>query len=344
TAVAAAGAFSADISLAEGVHNIRAFQTDVAGNVSAVSASLEITVDATAPDAPAGLDLDAADDSAIDSDNITSQTSGLTISGAAETDATVSLFDDVNDNGVMDGGESVITTTVASGGSFSADISLAEGAHNIRAFQTDVAGNVSAVSAGLDVTVDTTAPDAPTGLDLDAADDTNVDTDNVTSQTSGLTISGAAETDATVSLFDDVNDNGVMDGGESVITTVVASGGSFSTDIALAEGTHHIAAFQTDVAGNVSAVSASLDITVDTTVVAPTGLDLAAADDAGASDTDNITNNTTGLTISGVAETGATVSLFDDVNNNGVMDGGESVLATATGAGGTFSADISLAA
>ncbi|MCW5736103.1 MAG: hypothetical protein KIS73_18380, partial [Enhydrobacter sp.] len=344
TTVAAGGSFSADISLTEGAHNIRAFQTDAVGNVSTVSAALSITVDATTPGAPTGLDLAAADDSNVNTDNVTSQTSGLTISGSAETGATVSLFDDVDNSGAMDNGETVITTVVAAGGAFSTDIALAEGAHNIRAFQTDVAGNVSAASAALGITVDATAPGAPTGLDLAAADDSNVDTDNVTSQTTGLTISGSAETDATVSLFDDANDNGIMDGGESVITTTVAAGGSFSTDIDLAEGTYHIAAFQTDVAGNVSSVSASLEITVDTTVVAPTGLDLAAADDAGASATDNITNNTTGLTISGVAETGATVSLFDDVNNNGVMDGGESVLATATGAGGTFSADISLAA
>ena len=72
-------------------------------------------------------------------------------------------------------------------------------------------------------------------LDLAAADDSNVDTDNVTNQTTGLTISGSAETGATVSLFDDVNNNGVMDGGESVITTTVAAGGTFSADIALAE-------------------------------------------------------------------------------------------------------------
>ncbi|MCW5736440.1 MAG: hypothetical protein KIS73_20095, partial [Enhydrobacter sp.] len=340
TTVASGGSFSADISLAEGVHHIRAFQTDVAGNVSSVSAGLDVTVDTTAPDAPTGLDLDAADDSGVSTDNITSQTSGLTISGAAETDATVSLFDDVNDNGVMDGGESVITTTVASGGSFSTDISLAEGLHHIRAFQTDVAGNVSTASAALDITVDTPVA-APTDLDLAAADDTNVDTDNVTSQTSDLTISGVAETGATVSLFDDANNNGLMDGGESVITTAVASGGSFSADISLAEGLHHIRAIQTDIAANVSTASVALDITVDTQSPAVPGLDLAAADDSGIN-TDNITNVTSGLTISGAAEDGATVSLFLDTNDNGVLDGGESILTTAVASGGSYSTDISL--
>jgi len=71
-------------------------------------------------------------------------------------------------------------------------------------------------------------------------------------------------------------------------------------DTTLAEGLHHVVAYQTDVAGNVSGNSTALDITVDTTApAAPTGLDLAAADDTGSSSTDNITKNPSTLTISG---------------------------------------------
>src|SRR6185369_11105654 len=71
------------------------------------------------------------------------------------------LFDDADGDGAMDHGETVLTTTVASSG-FSAEISLAEGLHHIRAFQTDEAGNVSGNSPALDITVDTTPPTAPT--------------------------------------------------------------------------------------------------------------------------------------------------------------------------------------
>jgi hypothetical protein len=49
---------------------------------------------------------------------------------------------------------------------------------------------------------DSVPPGAPTGLDLDAADDTGASaTDNVTSQPSGLTLRGQAEANARVELF-----------------------------------------------------------------------------------------------------------------------------------------------
>src|SRR5207248_142346 len=112
--------------------------------------------------------------------------------------------------------------------------------------------------------------------------------------TSGLTISGNGENGAVVTLFDDANNNGVQDGGETALGTGTVSSGSFSIDVALAAGTHHVRAFQTDIAGNVSSNSTSLDITVDTTANVPTALDLAAVDDtfgAGTAGTnsDNIT-------------------------------------------------------
>ena len=71
----------------------------------------------------------------------------------------MTLFDDANNNGVVDAGESLGTTTVA-GGTFSLDVSLAAGTHNVRAIQTDVAGNASAasISHALDITVDTVSP------------------------------------------------------------------------------------------------------------------------------------------------------------------------------------------
>jgi len=183
------------VTLAAGVRSITAKATDAAGNVSAASAALAITIDATAPAAPTGLDLAAADDSGSDStDNVTSQTSALTISGQAEADARVELFD---------GTTSLGTTTANASGAFSLDVTLAAGVRSITAKATDAAGNVSAASAALAITVDVTALAAPTGLDLAAADDTgSSNSDNVTNQNSGLTITGQAEANARVELFD----------------------------------------------------------------------------------------------------------------------------------------------
>ncbi|MEV8686494.1 VCBS domain-containing protein, partial [Mesorhizobium ciceri] len=254
-------------------YNLTARITDAATNQSAASNTFVVTEDTTAPSAPTALDLAAVDDSGSSStDNITKNTSALTISGSGENGATVTLFVDANNNGIVDGGESLGTTTV-SGGAFSLDVSLAQGTHNVRAIQTDVAGNASAASTShaLDITVDTTAPSAPTALDLAAVDDSgSSSTDNITKNTSALTISGSGENGATVTLFDDANNNGAQDGGEATLGTVtISSGTTFTTEIALAAGLHHVRAVQTDVAGNQSATSsAALDITVDTT--APT--------------------------------------------------------------------------
>src|SRR2546430_348099 len=106
-----------------------------------------------------------------------------------------------------------------------------------------------------------------TNVDFAAVDDTGASqTDNVTSQTSGLTISGDAESGSTIIFYDDANNNGVRDGSEVVLGTVVAVGGAFSTDIALAEGVYYVRVFQTDFVGNVSGSLIVLNLTIDTTL------------------------------------------------------------------------------
>lgn len=67
---------------------------------------------------------------------------------------------------------------------------------------------------------------------------------------------------------------------------------------------------------------------------APLSLDLAAADDSGISNSDNYTNVTTGLTISGTAEAGSKVELFAGTRSLGTV---------TAGADGKFTKDIDLA-
>lgn len=240
------------LTSAEGSVTVYVWVMDADLNVSdlAPGSSATITLDLTAPSASGTPDLAAADDTGDSTtDNLTKNTTALTISGTGETGATVQLYD---------GASAVGSTGTVSGGVYSIDISLAAGAHSITAKQTDPAGNVSVASAALSITVDTTAPAAPAGLDLAADDDTGTAADdNITSKTTGLSISGTGETGAKVQLYD----------GGSVISgaTATVSGGVFSIDISLAEGTHSITAVQTDPAGNASAASAALSITVDTT-------------------------------------------------------------------------------
>ncbi len=116
-----------------------------------------IVVDTNLPAAPTGLDLAAADDTGtLNSDNITKNTSGLTISGAAEAGSTVKL---------SDGTRVVLATgTAANFANPGLDIALPAGVNNITATATDVAGNESPASTALTITVDTTAPTSTIAL------------------------------------------------------------------------------------------------------------------------------------------------------------------------------------
>src|SRR5438045_4979631 len=82
---------------------------------------------------------------------------------------------------------------------------------------------------------------------------------------------------------------------------------------------------QIDIAGNTSAASAGLSVTIDTVAAAPSAPDLTAASDSGTSNSDdNTKDNTPSVTGSG-AEVGATVTLYDTdattVLGTGVADG-----------------------
>lgn len=176
---------------------------------------------------------------------------------------------------------------------------------------------------------DVTPPGAPTGLALDAADDTGRSaTDGRTSRDSGLTITGQAEAGSTVTL---------SRGSTTLGSGQADASGRFSIDISLAEGSHEVTAVAKDAAGNASSPSAVLALIVDKTApAAPGGLSLAAEDDTGLSSSDGVTSRTSGLTVSGVAEAGALVTVRD----------GATVLGTPTAdaSTGRFSLDVALSA
>ncbi|MDP2647071.1 MAG: DUF1566 domain-containing protein [Desulfobacterales bacterium] len=239
-------------SLADDTYTVEVIGRDALGNWQSTSSPTVAswTVDTTVL-APQDMALATGDDTGgSNSDNITSLTSGLTITGAGENGATVQLFDGEN--------EIPGATKVVSGGTFSIDISLSEGQHRITAKQTNTAGDTSTASGALNILIDTAAPSPPEHLDLAAADDSgDSNEDNITKNTSALTIAGQGENGTMVHLYD--NDSVIPN------ATAVVSGGTFSIDISLSEGQHRLSAKQTDTAGNVSVSSFELEITVDTT-------------------------------------------------------------------------------
>ncbi len=365
TTFASGGVWSiASTTLADGAYAITATATDLAGNVSALSGALSITVDTLAPAAPSTPDLTTVDDSfdpnptpliGSSSDNIT-KINSPTFAGTAEAGALIRLF-------ATQGATTIqIGTTFATGGSWSITSgTLADGSYTITATATDLAGNVSPVSGGLNITIDTIAPAAPSTPDLIASSDSfdpnatpliGTNSDNVTN-ISAPTFTGTAEASSLIRLFATQGATTVQIG-----TAFTTAGGSWAiTSSTLTDGSYTITATATDTAGNVSALSNGLAITVDTAAPgAPTMPDLTAASDTGASSTDNITSISTPI-FTGSAEAGTLIRLFAThgvtttqigttiatggswtITSTNLADGAYVITATATDIAGNVSA------
>ena len=234
--------FTPTTALDEGNHSITAAVTDAVGNVSAASTALAIAIDTVAPNRPTVMGDTQTNDNTP------------TFAGVAEANAIIQVFD---------GTQSLGTTTADGSGDwiFTPINALSEGEHAITVTATDDVGNTSSASAALSIIVDTVAPVAP--IVSSFSDETG--TIGVTSDRT-LIFAGSAEADSGVEVFID---------GVSVGTTTANGSGDWRldyTNTALAEGTYAIAAKATDAAGNVSTVSAALNVTVDTT--SPTAIRL----------------------------------------------------------------------
>src|SRR4029079_7476205 len=177
-------------ALANGAHSLTATATDAAGNTSAASSALGATIDASAPATPAIGSYST--DSGTVGDGITNDNT-LTLTGRAEANATVKVYDGVTllGSATANGAGTWSFTTAA----------LANGAHSLTATATDVAGNTSAASAALNVTIDTSAPVTPAIVSYST--DSGTVGDGITNDNT-LTLTGSAEANATVKVYDGV--------------------------------------------------------------------------------------------------------------------------------------------
>ncbi|HAU6319386.1 TPA: Ig-like domain repeat protein, partial [Klebsiella oxytoca] len=297
-------------TLNEGDHSLSTTVTDKAGNVSERSPAFEITVDTTVTPVSG---LQVTDDVAghtgpLASGDLTNDATPA-LSGTAEAGATVTIYD----------GDTVLGTVVAGEDgrwSFTPD-TLNEGDHRLSTTVTDKAGNVSERSPAFELTVDTVVTPVS---DLQVTDDVAGHTGPLTSGdlTNDATpaLSGTAEAGATVTIYD----------GDTVLGTVVAGEDgrwSFTPDT-LNEGDHHLSTTVTDKAGNVSERSPAFELTVDT-VVTPVS-ELQVTDDVaghtGPLTSGDLTNDATPA-LSGTAEAGATVTIYDGDTVLGTVVAGE---------------------
>ena len=248
--------------LADGPHTFEVRAVDQAGNTDATPASHSWTIDTTAPAAPV---ISSPADESVTSD------STPTISGTAEAGSTVTVRD----------GLTVIGTTTADGSgnwSLTPSSALTDGAHSFSATATDAAGNESAQSNVVDVTIDTTAPSTSLTGTPPADDPSNDPTFTFSSDDPGATFECR------------------IDGGA---WTACTSPWPY-TD--LPDGPHTFEVRAIDGAGNVDPTPQSHSWTIDTAAPAAPVITSPADGSSGTDTTPMVT---------GTAEPGATIEVYD---------------------------------
>jgi hypothetical protein len=286
--------------LGDGIQDLEVQAVDPAGNPSPFSSSLEIIIDTTPPDAPPTPTLLYYSDSP---DGPVTDVPRLSVIGTAEPNSDVTLVDaitgDVLATDVVVGADGTYATTTHE---------LADGKYAVAAYATDQAGNVGKPSQyGVDVTIDTQAPDAPTIASVSGG------TASDGSLSPSLDINGEAEPFSQVALL--------VDGAPDTIDRAVTADEDGAFDLltaGLPAGTHTLSVTATDFAGNVSQASAPTTVTISGTPVLPPGAPPGTAMLAG--------------TLTDGPISGATV--FADTNGNGMRDPDEG--STVTGTDGSF--------
>ena len=296
-------------ALADGVYILHVQATDAAGNISAASPTLTLTIDTTPPATPPAPTLLPADDSGTKGDDITNVKQPH-LTGTTEANATVQLL---NAAGIVLGSTSA---SAASSYSVIPSAALADGVYSLCVQAVDAAGNTSAASPALTLTIDTTPPAAPSVPTLLPADDSGTKGDDITNVKQPHLI-GTSEPGAMLQIL---NASGAVVG-----VTVVLTDGSYSAQISspLADGSYAFRAQGTDAAGNVGPASSALNLVIFTPPVVPPTPSipvLLAADDTGVKGDDLTSVRQPRLT--GTATVGLTVQILDasgDVLGSGTV-------------------------
>lgn len=233
TGAVALGAWSITTSaLSDAVYDVTAVAYDSAGQGSDPSAPISITVDTAAPAAPV---ITSPGSPFVTNDNTPH------FVGTSEAGAVIKLKAGATQYG---------TTTANGSGAWATDLTtVPDGVYSIVATATDAAGNVSAGSTPVSLTVDTVAPAAPVI--------TSPASPFVTTDTTP-TITGTSQPGATINVYT---------AGSTLRGTTTANGsGIWTVDLStLPRSVYSVTAKQTDLAGNVSPASAALALTIGDT-------------------------------------------------------------------------------
>jgi hypothetical protein len=323
-------------SLTNGNHSLIATATDIAGNISTVSAPLNLVIDALLPQLILNSPLSI----------LNSNTRLLgTISGTGSNLASINYRWDNSTTAIA------INPNLTGGFDQPLDFTgITNGTHQIIITATDIAGNILTSNYSVTVAIDKTAPVITAQLSSDTG---SSNTDKITfNPTINGTISDASQIAGFKASFDGVNyvnilaqkqANGTFTLAKAQLETIAGK--------ALIDGNYTLRLIATDEFGNASQ-NYDTSFTLDTAITVPGNLKLATASDTGASNSDNITQINT-PTISGTGEIGATIKLVDGnvlvgqatVGTDGkwqvatslLTNGNHSLIATATDIAGNIS-------
>lgn len=267
-------------TLRDGDYTFMARGSNLLGQITGVSDQFTVTVDTQAPGVPTMAPITGEV-----SNEGTMVTSPSILAGTSEPSSLITVFD----NGVAIGlartdGYGYWRLTVPDG--------IADGNHQFAVTATDTAGNTSALSATQTVAIDTTINTPQlTGIHSDTGSSSG---DQIT-RTRNLILQGQADAGSIVTVFL----NGIQIG-----TVLANENGTWAfdyTQVTLTDDTYAFTASAVDAAGNTSALSSPLQVTVDASIAS--------------TNVSYVTRTTTllllnTLSIQGIAETNSTVSVF----------------------------------
>ncbi|MFN6053153.1 MAG: Ig-like domain-containing protein, partial [Planctomycetia bacterium] len=229
--------------------------TDTAGNTYA-GLSQATDWNFTTLSIPGAVDLTSASDTGASStDNITNLTSialDVALNPGTQVGDVIKLYD-----GITFVGSVTVDSTMLGNGKVTFNLTnQTAGVHSYSATLSNGAGE-SPATAALIVTIDTSAPTAPS-MSLDPASDTGTQGDGKTKD-STPTLNGTAEPGSVINLY--------IDGSTTPVSVIADSNGNwtYTPTTPLNDGSHSIVATQTDPAGNTSPKSAPILFNIDTT-------------------------------------------------------------------------------
>jgi VCBS repeat-containing protein len=257
------------------------------------------------PSVPSGyLDNVGADQGIKGSGSSTDDTTPGVVISAPGAGETPTLYVD---------GEKVAASYDPVTGTLTPTTPLADGSHQLTYTLTDAAGNESAQSPAITVTVDTLAPvtpSVPSGyLDNVGPDQGIKGSGSSTDDTTPGVVISAPGAGETPTLYVD---------GEKVAASYDPVTGTLTPTTPLADGSHQLTYTLTDAAGNESAQSPAITVTVDTTapVLTISTSDLVLASGEAATITFEFSEPVSEFSVSDVVVSGGVLSNFIQVDAN----------------------------